>query len=1385
MSNWPLRRSWSVLSGHQGSSSAFTPELAEWPACVLLGFAGSGKTHELSVLVEADQGLGKVVSSHELLVEADSSDSLREFLNGLIETSEERTAFYLDGLDELLAQVPTAAKVLAKWVRTSVDVGGHSIRITCRTAIWQEVLQEALREIFGKEHVVVARLDPLCEEDLGVIATTEGIDTSAFLAEIRRVNAESLAQQPLTVRLLVKLFCEDGGLPESRLQLMQRGVTVLGRDRRQREKVSGIRSLSAAIQMRLAKRLACLRVLTGVEVVDLRDDAGRGTLTREELEYALEGEWDDVAASVLAVGASGLCEGEGEDRFRFFHRQIAEFLASEVIAGLPLHQCKAFLGCRLDGREYIAGPLRETAAFAAMQCSEIANWISAVDPEVIGMSEVADDGLKRRAANGLLDAFRKGQYTDSQVWTAGIDWRGFQHPEIASDILSIIERRRSENDDVLRAAVAMAEACELSSVADGLAELALDESMSIYSRVSAAHAIHQLSEDHAKKRLKPLAFGSEGDTDHDLRGIALYCNWPDNMTIAELFEALAVLPPQGYIGRYDSFLESLASDGFGAANDWCPGLAWAVGVARAGKTHSSAWRLMQRICLGSLDHLHDADTTDLLAKVMLAAMQHFDASPLEPLERSDPPNSATSHETSVFRSVSEEHRYKLIDAIAANAKESDTLFWLYTSTPGMIRDTDFAWLLMQAVDSQHSQSAREAYAELASAIHWRDVSEHVEAWLEVWDREPVSSKLPGRLVTELGSPDAATAIARHAKHEAFRERGRSRPAVTNPKEQIDRLLEACQTDPSYFSQICWHVNRECSDDKESFCRDVHRSALWRKATPDLRRQILDAATDYLKADVEQCSGFDSDETAHRSPGAFVAIWLLIEQTDSWLFTRPEEWWADRAEYLLRQLHPGMQGEENESKWPILRMLHEKASTAFRNSVVRLAQSAESDPPWILRQVFSCFAGDPDAELVAELIESLQNNRIPAKHCRTITALLLRADQAAAGNACEALLDQSRPGFAISTAFEACMAFAAVDPDRGWGPLVELLKQQQPNDGNLLQRFARAIDWHSHEDDTPSLDTLPSHLLGEVLLHYFNLYHGVFASESDDHDPESGEIVDDERMDHFLQRLMSETSGRGDAECVQALRDLEARHGHAYPWLRRPRAKAERNHRMASWQPHELSAIATVLKSRDKRLIIDEADALDGIEAALTNYADRLHHSAPSEVEDLWDTPAGREPSPKTEERVSDKFCMAVGVYFSTYAVTANREVQIRKRVRKGDAGASGSRLDVVVNIPGSGTAGSDPICVPIEVKLSHNSDAKTAMENQLVGRYMSELGTNCGVYVVVWMDEPGGTRKPRWKSIDDAKVDLARQARDLMNSSKDHLHLLAVVIDGSLPRPKN
>ena len=84
--------------------------------------------------------------------------------------------------------------------------------------------------------------------------------------------------------------------------------------------------------------------------------------------------------------------------------------------------------------------------------------------------------------------------------------------------------------------------------------------------------------------------------------------------------------------------------------------------------------------------------------------------------------------------------------------------------------------------------------------------------------------------------------------------------------------------------------------------------------------------------------------------------------------------------------------------------------------------------------------------------------------------------------------------------------------------------------------------------------------------------------------------------------------------------------------------------------------------------------------------------------------------------------------------------------------------------------------------MSRNPEARTGLRDQLVDRYMIELDTDVGVFVVVWMETPNSTARRRrlWDSPAQARDELMPQAKDIMSSSEG-LDIRTVVIDASLP----
>ena len=265
------------------------------------------------------------------------------------------------------------------------------------------------------------------------------------------------------------------------------------------------------------------------------------------------------------------------------------------------------------------------------------------------------------------------------------------------------------------------------------------------------------------------------------------------------------------------------------------------------------------------------------------------------------------------------------------------------------------------------------------------------------------------------------------------------------------------------------------------------------------------------------------------------------------------------------------------------------------------------------------------------------------------------------------------------------------------------------------------------------------------------------------------------------RLVTWLSDMLKLDAIDVLRGIEGKFGSKYPWLKRPRAHAERAFRRAHWQGFSLRTIARLLDARDYRLVVSEDDVADGILAAFEHYESRLQQQGSSDLEDFWNTPSNQPPSPKDEERISDKLCEVVQRYFADYAVVADREVQVfRRQIPKIVGGQPGSELDVLVTVPASGVVNQSKISLPIEVKRSCNPEAKTGLKEQLVDRYMVETGTNTGVFVVAWLDAPNVTKthKPVWRSIEEAKLSLYKESERLRKN--ENVDVRTYVINLSL-----
>jgi len=1250
-----------------------------------------------------------------------------------------------------------AEEELNPWLKRA-EASGVRVRITCRATDWPRSLSDQFERYYLRE---------LSPQDVHSAAERAGLDATDFVRRVEDAGGGSLARMPLTLKMLLKLAAGTSPLPRSRKDLFEKAVLALATEAEERYEAETNRELSPAELVKAAEYLSCYMALNGRFVVDLSEDPHPESLGRQELDGLSEASPRLKYSVLRMISSSGLCEADGENSFGFLHRQIPEYLAGRRVGQLLLHQARSLLAHPEGWRMGVAGPLRGTAAFAAAENMELARWIAEHDPEVIGRSDVSNQELRRFAVDRLIKRFRSGELTGSQLYRgklsdSPIEFRGLLYEGAERDLRSLIETRRTEPDDVLHLLAVMIEDWGLNSMSEELADMVMDSDLSIQVRKSAGYALKHIGSESARRRLKPLIHGAPEDESDDLKGLALHCNWPENMTVAELFAALAVPKRASYIGAYESFLYEVSQSEFDFGENPLEALERIERfLSVGGSVHLKD--LVVRVLESILKRLNNWEIAVRAARVLLREDDQFRDDELQGLA----PTVTSS-------------RRLLISALARESGQRYRLGALAEEIDGLLKVEDFEWLLEQAADSDLNLEKRENYVELAGTLTWEADSDCIRAWDRFRDVEPIRSKL--RRSTKRNIAESVQLWAEGARWRTQRKlrrlwRNRRRLTAPRPEQEVNVVLKKTHKRPEAFGDLCWAMSVVRRGDSPVFTRFLTETPIWKRANPRMRRKIVRAAKRYLTASdiAERCREIPLKRVL---PG-MAAVWLLVEVEPEWLEQQSQSWWDRWCWFLLREFHPRNTEEPEEPKTRLVSIFHEVASDHVRRELCRLAANEEPSAEESMGALLEVFAPNGDLELEEALSLMLEERTVAAQTVQAVARFLLAQGSPRAIEVCRSELETYQREEVDEQREVGCVVAVLLEqPVPLWEQVMAAMRRDEEIGRKVIEEVARTWSFRSNGKTLPN-GSLTVAAKGELL-------ELLFRNYPPDSDPSSEGVRSfggDDYAREWRDRLLSELRDSGGAEEVEVVRRLEARLGDRYPWLRKTLAQAIRKYKLALWQPLPLDVIDEILSAKDRRLLRSGEDVVEGIVTALEVYENSLRTDGPHAVGDLWNAAKDQAPSPKDEEQISQKICGFIRGYFREYGVASNREVEIRRRSLPRTAGGeSGSELDVLVDVPARGNLTGTPIRVPIEVKLSSNNEVKTAMRHQLVDRYIGELGASDGVYAVVWMDIPERSQlkpghRPRWSDLDTGKTELHQQATQL---SGDGLNLQAVVVDASL-----
>lgn len=1370
------------LGSFANAKLATTAEVAVARCFVLLGEAGSGKSTELEGLEAAvrdtDKGgllvpidLGRYGGEDQLHHDVFESDLVHSWLAGTGPLT-----LLLDSLDEAMVEIRKVTATLERGIEKLPCERLH-LGIACRATAWPETLTHFLRDRFGEEEVGVWQLAPLRRADVAIAARGENLDVDNFLAALEATEAVPFATNPASLWFLLDIHRRDQDLPKRRVDLYKLGLQALCEPSDIRRDRGSTSETTAAEHLEIAARLAATTVLTGRTALydgpaPNREDADMAVC---DVSGGCEGSGSALvgvtqAAITKTLTETGLFRGRGERRFEFTHKSYAEYLAARYLyrARLPKSQLDSVLYVFDEGGSRLAPQLHETAAWLAALDPGFFDEILQTEPEVLVLSDVAslDDERKARLVDALFARLDSGQLSHSEVWDLHPQWGRLIHPGLSDQILAVVDDT-SRSRQAREAATDVARSCQLTSLAERLAALAVDHDEDYEVRRSAAVAVVRLGVPAARQMLKPLVTGpSEHDPDGRLRECALMATWPQFLTAEELFEALSPSGLAGSDGAYSTFLYHNDIAEQLHACDLPAALGWALQFTERRPVSNSLSSLAARLAYRGWQALEEPGVLEPLAELVLGRMQdHAPAIPTPEATAALSPDSDTC-----WLHSEKPRRRALVQAVMnriANPADVTLLVWGETR---LAFAEDFAWALEHARGTDGEQACK--WAELAKRLYDLDDPEHLSLWLEAKKSCPVIAEVidwPTQM--QLDSPEARAAREQYATWKEWaqrREQHQLRKVHPAPVVRVMSAARQCVAgEANLFSALAAEMTLRPDSEGHEIPTHLKREPGWETASQETRRVIVEAARTYLaQADIERGDLLTSNihYVADLSPSLAVA--LLLEEDPVFLDTLDRDRWETLTPFLLAA-PVGLSTEDDVRRQQIAALTYSNAPDKFRETVLTLLEQrkgADAGMGHLIGMVETC----PDESLAAAVLERLRQGGFAPNALGATLAWLLRRNVEGTRAYAESLVagEHSSAAQDRATSIEAAVVLLCCTPDAAWDVVWPAIQANTEWGKAVLERAVRG-----QTRDSAGLECkLSEQAIGEVLRWLYQRFP-----------PERESAQGYSYIQSWRDTLRVHLRKQGTRDACTALRQLHDAFPQ-YPWLNDDVLHAQRALRRAAWTPPTPEQVLKLVADRRVRFVATGLQLLDVLQESLHLLQAQLHGQTPM-APFFWDQLSPVKWRPKSEPYLSDLLVHHLRSTLIERGVILNREVEIRRRTSS--AGESGQQTDIHVDAiaPATGGVEADRLTVIIEVKGCWHREVKTAMQTQLVDRYLRDNQCQHGLYVVGWYlcdqwdDEDRRRSATPWTSLEAARQELTAQAQELTRSLVPLSEVRAFVLD--------
>jgi predicted NACHT family NTPase len=1350
--------------------------IADMPCLVLLGEPGIGKSQEMANLFKYT--VEKIEPSHPPLeLNLRSCNSLaidlvqnRDFIDW--NNGEHKLYLFLDSLDEGLLTVGNLATQLVdefnkNKYRDKLD--RLYIRVACRTAVLPQILEQGFRKLW-EENLAIYELAPLRYVDVENAARAENIDSQNFLSEVWDKTLVPLAIKPLTLGFLLNIYKRNGDrFPPDRTlcNFYLEGCRLLCEENNlSRQSANQIGILEADERLIIAARIAAITVFANRFAIWTGTD--RGEVPAEDVllrQLILGNEFSNGRAvevtesTIREVIGTPLFSSRGSNRMGWAHQTYAEFLAAWYLVQhqIPLTQIKELIFSAEDPDRKLIPQLHETAAWLANISDDVLQEIIKTDPDVLLRSDVSTDANIRSA---ILDRLLT-LYEQEKLFDRNLDnyhhYAKLNYPGLADRLHPYIHDT-TKQFDVRDLAINIAEVCKCSELREELVNVVLNSSEPISLRASAARAISSIGDEQFKLKLKPLAIEQIAtDEDDQLKGYALKAVWPCHLTAEELFFSISP-PKQGnFIGSYHIFTDYELVQKL-QANDLLIALKWLERQGVRGIGHPFDG-LGDAILIKAWENFELQGILESFTRIVLVQWREY--------------QSITTHGSKIEQQFKSsflkdiEKRHQLIEQAVSiiSQKPEDAHYLLNHSTNNVLTSDDIFWML-DRIQKSDSEQEQKVWARLIKRTFQAPELMPEEAKV-ILDIAQINSTLYDEFLCwmktiDLDSVDAVEIRASYLQGQSWQSQERERNALLDPSPD-KRVINRLDSFESGNLQAWLDLNLEMtllpiSRIYNDICRQADITYLpgWENADVYTRSRIVKAAEVFIQNWRSVSSGINLTEI---DVAGYKALRLLLSEDYDRLSSIPTEVWQQFARIMPLVYVYTSDSRYVEPHHLLMKEVYARVPDECVKILIPLIDrdNKQHGDVHLLNAFQVCW----DDKLLSVLSAKLTDRSLKAKSLGKLLEQLLKHDLITAKNFAKSLILLPLPS--DEDEHEKVMIAARLliknSDSQSWQFIWSLIQQDSAFGREIIEYSGShyLYDTQFKLNETQLADL------------YLWLVHQYPYNEDSCHNNETGfqPVSSREGIGRMRDSVLSQLREKGTLQACTEIQRLSQQLPEI-TWLGKTLIYAQANMRRKTWQSPKPEQILQLVFDREKRLVQSGEQLLDVLIESLDRLTLELQGET-SAVRDIWDKNVNSNSfRPIDENAFSDYIKRFLDRDLKSRGIVANREVELRR----GSGGNPGERTDIhvdaVVKLPTGETY--DCITVIIEAKGCWHPELQTAMESQLVNRYLADNTCKYGLYLIGWFSCPQWDSQDRRNqrtpqmNIDEAKIQFNRQAEMLSTS---------------------